>query len=258
MKKTLAVIAVLLCFSSVFAESDTLNISAYNTAPIPDLFYQVLFQFENYVSIFSTFSSTNYHTETSDGIQDKTFDLTGSLIPSSLESGNLALNTMAFKVVIRTNMATGISIALQISPFTAVKDGVTYRIPTKYYVLNSKFNKGERTVSINGVDYKYTSTPSLSDVENSDSGSITSVSLSASDSSKTVYIKNKVTAKVGSNSNPNIADYTEDDGKTLKGIGNNLLDSNFKMSVQINDYNLDNVQKNVDYISTIRVTISGT
>ena len=60
--------------------------------------------------------------------------------------------------------------------------------------------------------------------------------------------------------NGNAVDLSQvkEDNNTLKGIGDNVLESSMKINIGIANYNTDNVEKNIDYVSTIRVTIEGT
>ncbi len=246
MKRVLVLIVILLCLPLVFAES--FNISAYNSFPIPETFYHVLFQYENYVTIFDT--------ETSASMDNKTFDMTGLLNQQSLQNGILSLSKMAFKVAFKTNMVTPIVIELQIYPFTTVTpvgENPEYKfIPTKF--TTGTYVTGNKSVTINGDTYSYTSTASLKDQNGTTIGSS---GFTISDlSPRTVFIHNDITAKINGTSVD--LSQVKEENNTLKGIGDDVLQSSFKLSINIANYDIDNVEKNIDYVSTIRVTIEGT
>ena len=246
MKRVLALIVILICLSTVFAES--FNISAYNSFPIPQTFYHVLFQYENFVTIFDT--------ETSATMDNKTFDMTGLLNPQSLQNGVLSLGKMAFKVAFKTNMVTPIVIELQLYPFTTITpvgENPEYKfIPTKFATGSNV--SGSKTVTINGDTYSYKSTASL---KNQNGTTIGSSGFTISDLNPvTVFIHNDITAKI--NGTDVDLSQVKEENNTLKGIGDDVLQSSFKLSINIVNYSIDNVEKNIDYVSTIRVTIEGT
>ncbi len=247
MKKVLALVVILICLSTVFAES--FNISAYNAFPKPETFYQVLFQYQNYVTIFDT--------ETSEYMENKTYDMNKYINAQNLLNGILSMNsTLAFKVAFKTNMVTPIVIELQIYPFTTITPvGVNQEymtIPTKFAPGN--YVNGTKNVTINGDTYSYTSSTSLKDQNGTTIGN-SGFTISGL-TPKTVFIHNVISAKI----NGNAVDLSQvkEDNNTLKGIGDNVLESSMKINIGIANYNTDNVEKNIDYVSTIRVTIEGT
>jgi hypothetical protein len=249
MKKVLALVVILICLSTVFAES--FNISAYNAFPKPETFYQVLFQYQNYVTIFDT--------ETSEYMENKTYDMNKYINVQNLQNGILSMNsTLAFKVAFKTNMVTPIVIELQIYPFTTIAPvGVNqeYRtIPTKFASDSRNNIPGTMNVTINGDTYTYTSTASVKDQNGTPIG--TSGFTISGLTPKTVYIHNDITASI--NGNPVDLSQVKEENNTLKGIGDNVLQSSLKLNIGITNYDADNVEKNIDYVSTIRVTIEGT
>ena len=246
MKKALALILILICSSMAFAES--FNISGYNSFPKPETFYQVLFQYQNYVTIFDT--------ETSEYMENKTYDMNKYLSAQSLQNGLLSMSTLAFKVVIKTNMVTPIVIEVQVYPFTTITPvGVNQEyktIPTKF--ASNNYSSGTKNITINGDTYSYTSTASLKDQNGT---AIGNSGITISDPNpRTIFIHNDITAKI--NGTPVDLNQVKEDNNTLKGIGDNILQSSFKLNINIVNYSVDNVEKNIDYISTVRVTIAGT
>ena len=247
MKRVLVLIVILLCLPLLFAES--FNISAYNSFPIPETFYNVLFQYQNYVTIFDT--------ETSEAMENKTYDMNRYINAQNLQNGILSMsNTLAFKVAFKTNMVTPIVIELQIYPFTTITpvgENPEYKfIPTKFSTGSPV--KGSKSVTINGDTYSYESIASL---KNQNGTTIGYSGFTISDLNPvTVFIHNDITAKIN-NTSVDLSQVKEENN-TLKGIGDDVLQSSFKLSIGITNYNADNVEKNIDYVSTIRVTIEGT
>ncbi len=244
-------ILILLFVTSAFATTSTagttLSLSAYKEVELPDMSY--------------TITISDYSNASISGVTS-VYDISNKMASSRTL-------TKAFYITIKSNLKANIPVVIEFTPLINQKDNLD-KVPITYSFTTSTTRvTGSETIRVNnsnvvvnsgGTKYHYRYTPSLTLTDGA-----TSVAVGESGASTTMTqaagtIERVTVNKWGmENGRWGSATIPQSDSGTLPGLGtasSQVMSSTGYFALTIAEDDYTNMASNIDYISTVKLTIT--